>query len=272
MCETIAKIKVTALDKPIVRVNEDAHICYSDTTEIKVTGNASSYNWVTIPEDNSISNVNATQMFVRPAVSTMYIANGQNDIGCKNADTMYVYVSALPKATMTFNPSVIDDLDPTILFTDATDGSTVRQWRLSDGDTSSEKSFIHTFAPTDTIQSYIAALYVQNAAGCKDSVKNVLRVSATHYIWAPNAIYLYSNDKRIAQFRVYVDAPIDFELKIFNRWGKCIFSTNNQEQYWDCKQDGKYVPEGSYVWVAKCRHKDKAHKVITEKGTISIYK
>jgi hypothetical protein len=272
MCETIAKIKVTALDRPIVRVNEDAHICYSDTTEIKVTGNASSYTWATIPEDNSIANINATQMFVSPAVSTMYIANGQNDIGCKNADTMYVYVSALPKATMTFNPSVIDDLDPTILFTDATDGSTVRQWRLSDGDTSSEKSFIHTFAPTDTTQSYIAALYVQNAAGCKDSIKNVLRISTTHYIWAPNAIYLYSNDKRIAQFRVYVDAPIDFELKIYNRWGKCIFSTNKQEQYWDCKQDGKYVPEGSYVWVAKFRHRDKANKVITEKGTISIYK
>jgi len=275
MCERIAKITVTSIDKPTVSVCPDINICYSDTTQIYVTGNAESYSWSANPSDVNVDNNQLTNITVRPETSTMYVATGKNELNgltCINSDTVFVYVSSLPQAQMSFSPSIIDDLDPTVIFRDETSESVLRRWNLSDESTSTESIFVHTFDLVDSNQSYSINLYVQNDAGCEDSITNIIRVSKTHYLWAPNAIYVYDSDPRISQFRVYIDNPIDFELKIFNRWGECIYKTNDQEKAWNCKFKGEFVQQGTYVWMVNYRHSNKRNDVITDKGTFSIYK
>lgn len=275
MCERIAKVTVTSLNNPTVSVCPDINICYSDTAQIYVTGNAASYSWSANPADANVDNNHSTNITVRPETSTMYVANGINELNgitCHNADTLFVYVSPLPQAQMSFSPTIVDDLDPTVIFKDETSGSVLRRWDLSDESTSTESIFVHTFDLADTNQSYAIKLYVENDAGCKDSTTNIIRVTKTHYLWAPNAIYVYDSDPRISQFRVYIDNPIDFELKIFNRWGECIYKTNNQEKAWDCKYKGELVPQGTYVWIVNYRHSNKRNDVVTDKGTFSIYK
>ncbi len=272
MCEKIAKITVVSLNKPIVSVCPDINICYSDTTQIYVTGNAVSYSWSANPSDANVDNNHSTNITVRPQASTMYVATGNNEIGCLNSDTTFVYVSPLPQAQMSFSPAIIDDLDPTVIFRDETSGSVLRRWNLSDESTSAESIFVHTFDLVDSNQSYTINLYVQNDAGCEDSITNIIRVSKTHYLWAPNGVYIYDADPRISQFRVYIDNPIDFELKIFNRWGECVYKTNDQEKAWDCKYKGEFVQQGTYVWMVNYRHSNKRNDVITDKGTFSIYK
>ena len=173
---------------------------------------------------------------------------------------------------MSFNPAIVNDLDPTVIFKDETDGSVLRRWNLSDESTSNESIFVHLFELTDTTQSFLISLYVENSFGCKDSTTNIIRVSKTHYLWAPNAVYLFDVDPRVSQFRVYVDNPVDFELKIFNRWGECIYKTNDQEKAWDCKYKGEFALQGTYVWMVQYRHADKRNDLITDKGTFSIYK
>ncbi|MFA6199311.1 MAG: gliding motility-associated C-terminal domain-containing protein [Bacteroidales bacterium] len=272
MCEKIAKITVTSLSKPTVSVCPDINICYSDTTQIYVTGNAVSYSWSANPSDANVDNNHSTNITVRPQASTMYVATGNNEIGCLNSDTTFVYVSPLPQAQMSFSPAIIDDLDPTVIFRDETSGSVLRRWNLSDESTSAESIFVHIFNLADSNQSYAINLYVQNDAGCEDSITNIIRVSKTHYLWAPNGVYIYDADPRISQFRVYIDNPIDFELKIFNRWGECVYKTNDQEKAWDCKYKGEFVQQGTYVWMVNYRHSNKRNDVITDKGTFSIYK
>lgn len=272
MCEKIDTVKVYAIDKPIVNTCQDINICYSDTTQIYVTGNATSYTWSSNPTDANVDNNHLTNITVRPQSSTMYVASGINETNCYNSDTVFVYVSPLPEAQMSFSPTIVNDLDPTVIFKDETNGSVFRRWNLSDESTSNESIFVHQFELTDTTQSFLINLYVENSFGCKDSITNNIRVSTTHFLWAPNAVYLYDVDPRISQFRVYIDNPIDFELKIFNRWGECIYKTNNQEKSWDCKYKGEFVPQGNYVWMVKYRHEGKRNDVITDKGTFSIYK
>lgn len=271
-CETIEKIIVTALDKPIVTTNPNVNICYSDSAQIYVNGNAESYFWKSYPIDESVENSTLKNLTVSPEQTTMYFAHGVNDIGCENIDTVMVYVHPLPVAQMSFNPAVIDDLDPTVIFSDQTNGSVARRWLLSDEGTSTESIFVHLFELSDTIQLYLINLYVENDAGCRDSIVNTIRISKTHFLWAPNAIYVYDPDPRISQFRVYVDGPDEFELQIFNRWGERLFSTTNQEIAWDCKYKGEIVPQGTYVWVAKYRYPGKRNEVMTEKGSFIIYK
>ena len=271
-CETIEKIIVMALDKPKVITNPDVVICYGDSAQIYVSGNADSYFWKSMPVDASVENSNIKNLTVSPKQTTMYFAHGLNDIGCENIDTVMVFVQALPVAQMSFNPAVIDDLDPTVIFTDETSGSVARRWTLSDGGISTESIFVHLFDISDTTQSYFINLYVENDAGCEDSTTNIIRISNTHFLWAPNTIYVYDPDPRIANFRIYVDNPVEFELQIFNRWGEKLFSTTNQEIAWDCKYKGDIVPQGTYVWIATYRYQGKKNEIITEKGNFTIYK
>jgi gliding motility-associated-like protein len=271
-CETIETIIVTALNKPIVTANQDVNICYSDSAQIYVSGDAENYFWKSFPVDADAENSTLTNLTVRPHESTMYFAHGLNDIGCENIDTVIVFVNPLPVAQMSFNPTVVNDLDPTVIFSDETNGSVSRRWLLSDGATSTESIFVHLFELSDTNQSYQINLYVQNDAGCQDSVVNSIRIAKTHYLWAPNAIYVYDPDPRISQFRVYIDNPVEFELQIYNRWGECIYTANNQEKAWNGTHKGEIVPQGSYVWVAKYRYAGKRNEVITDKGTFSLYK
>lgn len=272
MCETKVQVVVNALNKPTVNASSDVTICQGDTAQIYVTGNADNYYWTSFPEDPYAQNDTSMNFSVRPNVSTMYVAHGLNEISCHNSDTVFVYVSPLPVAQMTFNPSIIDDLDPTVIFSDITDGSVLREWTISDGATSTESIFVHLFDISDTNQTFNINLYVENASGCQDSTSNIIRISKTHYLWAPTAVYVYDTDPNNSQFRVYIDAPIEFDLKIFNRWGEMVFQTNNPEIAWDCKYKGSYVTQGAYVWVAKYRYADKKKKIFTDKGTVYIYK
>ena len=271
-CETKAQVTVYALNKPTVNASSDVNICQTESAQIYVTGSADSYYWTTFPVDANVQNNTSTNLTVEPIVSTMYIAHGANDINCQNSDTVLVYVSPLPEAQMTFNPSIIDDLDPTVIMNDITDGSVLRLWTVSDGATSSEEIFVHLFDISDTAQTFNINLYVENAAGCQDSISNIIRIAKTHYLWAPSAVYVYDSDPNNTQFRVYVDNPVEFELKVFNRWGEMVFQTNNPEKAWDCTYKGSLVPQGAYVWMAKYSYADKRKKVFTDTGTVNIYK
>jgi gliding motility-associated-like protein len=42
-----------------------------------------------------------------------------------------------------------------------------------------------------------------------------------------------------------------FELKIYNRWGKLVFETQNAQQGWNGKINGNLASSGVYLWTAK---------------------
>jgi large repetitive protein len=56
----------------------------------------------------------------------------------------------------------------------------------------------------------------------------------------------YNDDWKIKNIDLYPDA----EVRIFNRWGKLVFSTKNlMSNPWDGSQDGKLVPTDSYHYI-----------------------
>jgi len=41
----------------------------------------------------------------------------------------------------------------------------------------------------------------------------------------------------------------NYHLILFNRWGDVMFETNDQDAYWEPKdENGKYYPDAVYVW------------------------
>ena len=70
-------------------------------------------------------------------------------------------------------------------------------------------------------------------------------------------------------FSVFGQYIVKMELKIFDRWGKMIYFTEDKVP-WDGTQNGRVMPEGTYVWIAKIT--DMAGRNFSEEGTVVILK
>lgn len=63
-----------------------------------------------------------------------------------------------------------------------------------------------------------------------------------------------------------------FDFYVFNRWGQMIFSTNDQNETWDGKYNGKLSQQGVYVWKTKYQYRITGigSNVHEESGTVTL--
>ena len=87
---------------------------------------------------------------------------------------------------------------------------------------------------------------------------------------APNIIVLSDDvDPENRQFKVVANGEVsNFQMSIFNRAGRQVFSTNDINRAWDGRRNGTPVTQGTYVWVARFR--DSQGKVHREKGSVTV--
>ena len=86
-----------------------------------------------------------------------------------------------------------------------------------------------------------------------------------------NRSLLHDNNPDNARFRLWIDNIIEYDLKIFNRYGEMIFQTNDIEEAWDCTYKGERVLQGVYTWSVEYRHNDAPNRLEREQGTFMIY-
>lgn len=263
---------VNVKNAPEISCNEDQKICYGETAPVMVvTTETEPLRYVWISPDESVNGSSATAFTVSPQGTTHYTVTAYNDINCNTTDEVVVYVEQKPVPIITFSPKAIDALDPMVVFTDSTVGSISTLWELSDGSSSTDRVFIHTFELEDGVISYDVTLTSETEFGCVDSVTTLIRVKRDHYLWAPTAVYLHDSDIKNRTFRLHIDNLIEYNIKIYNRWGTLLFETDNVEDAWDCMYNGKNVQQGVYVWKATYRHNDSPNRQQSETGTFMIY-
>jgi gliding motility-associated-like protein len=89
-----------------------------------------------------------------------------------------------------------------------------------------------------------------NDGGLGQAVSNEIILKKEPNIYYPTA-FTPNDDNLNDAFVVFGQYVTKFEMKIFNRWGELLFTTNNLEQGWDVKYKGLTQPEGTYAFVAK---------------------
>ncbi len=72
----------------------------------------------------------------------------------------------------------------------------------------------------------------------------------------PNAFSPQASPGVNDEWKVSYKSLVRYECHIFNRWGKCLFSSTNPAEGWDGKSGGKYVPAGVYYYVIKAKGSD----------------
>ncbi|MEM6344495.1 MAG: gliding motility-associated C-terminal domain-containing protein [Bacteroidota bacterium] len=138
--------------------------------------------------------------------------------------------------------------DPVIQMVDQSVGGFSGYWDFGDG---TQQDYVlgqdinHRYP---TIGDYTINLYIENEGGCSDTISASICIEPLQsYVWVPNA-FTPNADNVNDQFVVVAQGFEAYQLRIFDRWGKQVFETQDPNATWDGTYQGKGVPEGTYVW------------------------
>ena len=128
----------------------------------------------------------------------------------------------------------------------------------------------------DTIVVQIPGNYwlnITDSSGCvySDTV-NFFNSKCECQLYFPNS-FTPNSDGLNESFQPYYYCDLfDYRLKIFNRWGEPVFSTQNSMDGWNGRQKNTIVPIGTYIYTATYTPilKGKVEKPITRTGFVTV--
>lgn len=220
-----------------------------------------------------------------PSPETCYGATGvytinavvSDAIGCTSTVTHTVQVYPQPVADFNHAPlKPIINIDPEVMFTDASHGANIVAWNWYFMNTAQFTSNLQN--PTFTYAepgTYPVALVVKSDMGCTDTIVRPLIVGEDFGIYVPNA-FTPNADGLNDVFQPKGFGIVKYQLQIFDRWGERVFETKSFDKAWDGRFRGKGLEyeetceEGTYTWLINVTSVfGKAHEL---KGHVTLIK
>jgi len=213
-------------------------------------GGFNSYTWSTGSDDASIFVLEGT-----------YWVEVSSAGGCTGSDTATVYLVE-PSANYVSNPPTTALINTNVQFTDSSLVSPLSPlsnvfWDFGDGTTSTDLNPIHVYPDTGT---YTVTYAIINEEGCTDTITKTIKI--IDKVIVPNAFSPNGDNINDLFFIENLEAFKDVTLKIFNRWGRLLYESDNYQNTWD----GGNAPDGTYFYVLYIP----TASVKDYKGTIAI--
>lgn len=186
------------------------------------------------------------------------------DKGCKRTLKRENLIEAygIPNPDFRFKTSSSDMLNPSVELENLTTDAVTYLWNFGDG-SPAETTYSPTHAFPDTGVYYVR-LQVENDRGCIDSITKPYLISPFYTFYIPNS-FTPNGDGKNDVFSLQGNYIGSFNLQIYDRWGKMIFSQVNTEGIeWDAKE----VPDGVYIYSIKLS--DTNGKEYKYKGSLSV--
>lgn len=194
-------------------------------------------------------NVSNTDAATNLSAGTYTVTVSDVGGGCPQNIDIVVPVTPSPVATFTANPLKMSYLDPFCQFNDNSIGAVAWDWNF--GDLSSNETIqnpSHTFPGTG---EFPVTLTITNADGCSDDTTVTVIVTFLSTIYIPNA-FTPGRGLLNATFGPIGEGIDDknFFMRVFDRWGKFVFYSDNPLNLWDGKDiaTGTPLPQGIYVY------------------------
>ncbi len=141
-------------------------------------------------------------------------------------------------------------------------------WDFGDGG-----SLSYDYQPTHTFPGpgeYYVTLMVEDAYGCLNEATSIVHIYPNLFIYAPN-IFTPNSDGNNDKFLVSAVGADEFELIVFDRWGKQVFRTTDPNEGWDgTYQGGLLAEQAVYSYKVIYYNGDVGEKIQT--GTVTLVK
>ncbi len=235
-CRNNDSVFVEVRQLPVLTGDTYYEICLGQTTFLAVDG-ADGYLWSTGEELPIIE--------TDPIFTTDYWVIPLGPTGCRGdrLDIQVFVERNLPQAGL--DPSVTEGFYPlTVAFDNQSRNATRYLWRFGDGDTSTQ------FAPSHLYTSpgqYDITLIADNNIGCPDSITYSFVEALDFVAYFPNA-FTPNGDGENDEFRIIVQSFEMVQFRVFDRWGRMVYESNQPDIRWDGSKAGELLPEGVYVY------------------------
>lgn len=188
----------------------------------------------------------------------VYTSSGNFDVrltvvsanGCQGSFTAPAFIQVFPgpQADFTMTASTVDELNPTVQFTNQSQGYSSFQWQFGDGTTNTTDVHpSHTFRDTG---SYSAMLITVNAYGCRDTAFRIIDVLPHSTLFAPNC-FTPNGDGKNDFFKPEFTNMTNIQVWVFDRWGLLLTSWEGLEGRWDGYYEGNKCQTDTYVYKIK---------------------
>jgi gliding motility-associated-like protein len=130
-------------------------------------------------------------------------------------------------------------------------------WYFGDNTTSIHSNPIHTYKE---LGNYSIKLIATTVNGCIDSLtmEDLVKVVGQKHLIFPNAFkpdqtgpsggHYTEADESSNIFRPYWKGVVNYNLKIFNRWGELLFESHDVYVGWDGYYKGELCKQDAYIW------------------------
>jgi gliding motility-associated-like protein len=257
------EVTITILSPPLVlTITPEQEICPGDSTLIEVTATGGFgeyyYYWPHSGETTAA-------VWVAPAVTSSYEVIVMDDCQTFQVNAQTTVVVVQPDADFQVETSPLF-INLPITFGNLTQNGTSYQWWFGDGGTS---TMTHPNNMYTVPGEYEIMLVAMDDKGCLDTVVKVIEILEEFYLYVPNA-FTPDGNRYNNTFGVSAIGIVDFDIKIFNRWGELLFQSNDVNFEWDGFYNGRLVQDGTYIWKIYYRSINEDEDTIT--GHVTLLK
>ena len=140
-------------------------------------------------------------------------------------------------------------------------------WDFGDGNSSVEENPIHIYSSDGDFYVYLEAI---DAFGCKNNYNGLINIFTSLMFYSPD-VFSPNGDGVNDTFKVSIVGHDDFELFVFDRWGKELFHSLDPDEGWNGKYaNGQDVPQDVYMYKAIMSNQSVGEKI--QQGKVSIIK
>lgn len=223
---------------------------------------ATSYTWLI--DNTTLQGQNASHVIDVPGNYPISLIATQTG-ACNIADTLTAFVEVYSYAIASFvSPEKILVNSP-VTFTNSSTNAVAYNWDFGNGSTSSETNPTVEFSQ---VGSFTICLTALNAEDCNDEICLPITVLDDAKLGVPNAFS--PNNDNINDI-VYVEGRsniLSMEFRIFNRWGKLMFATNDPNQGWDGYYEDVLQENEIYVYTLEATLQ--SGEIVTRSGNIAL--
>ena len=269
VCDTTLIGLVNVLPLPAPPLIADRSACEGTDISLNPAG-LGDFVWYDAPVGGNVVGSGTSYFIPGASVSDTLYVETTVSTGC-TSPREEVIVSIFPEPTADFltNPdssALLNIPSADLELVNLSAGATSYLWDFGDGNFSDE------FAPGHSYESpgmYSVTLVAFSGEGCSDTLsRGIYEVVNEHPVYIPNA-FTPNGDDLNEFFEIVTFGIESYDLDVFDRWGKLIFSNGgSMDVLWDGSVGGQPGPEGVYVYRLRAYRSDGEEQ--DYKGTVTL--
>ena len=259
-CDSVVVLRLTYESTSITASADD--ICPGDSVELTAQGTLV-FHWSATPPDPTLaSQQGRNPIVVHPTTTTTYILA---DATGNTIASHTVSVEPPPAICIENSRKYIDFDHPVVTMRDCSEGRHRTTWDFDDGAHFTGER-MRRIVPYPLPDSIAVTMTSCNRWGCCADT-TVVMPTCTLSVWFPN---IFTPDEatnnRFGCVTTY--EVVEWDLRIFNRWGLHVWSTQDITQPWDGTHDGTPVKQEAYIYQWSLR--DAENRFLHGVGTVTL--